>query len=211
MARVADKEPLRLQILKASLETLKTHGAAGFSAPLVAKTAEIRQSNITYYYPTRKSLLLATVRFALVKYEKEFQRQLSGMENFTIKKSNELLTWLFNDSIQDATVKTFPELWSLANTDRSIAVAVQQLYVDAASAVITSLGLDPKNPKCQKLHDFLLVVGSVSEGLTATHGHRKKSDPVFIRTRDAAVKLLAPELFSLYLSCSKSRVLPKRR
>lgn len=205
MATTFRNEQLQDRILKASLETLKTHGAAGFTAPLVAKRAKVRQSHITYYYPSRKSLIQATVRFALVRYEEEFQRQLPNIEKFTLAKSQEFLTWLFNDSIEGATVKTFPELWSLANTDRSIATVVQQMYVDAADAVISALGLDPKNSKCQKMRELLLVIGAISEGLTATHGHRKKNDPLFVMTRDAAVRIMAPELFSTYQMCAKGK------
>jgi AcrR family transcriptional regulator len=204
MKQINQKSDLSGLILRFSLDTLITHGAAGFSAPLVAKAAKIRQSHITYYFPTRAELLTATVKFALGKYEKEFEKQLARIDKFTIKKSHEFLRWLFTDSLDPKTVKTFPQLWALAGSDKEIAKTVQELYLEAALAVMKALGLDTRPGKNQKTLNLLLVIGSISEGLTAIHGHRKKTDPIYVATRETAIKVLAPQLFDLYKKAQKA-------
>lgn len=186
------------RILSASLEVLQSAGAAGFSTPEVARRAKLRQSHITYYFPTRKKLLLATTNFALKRYEHEFQIRLLGLEKFSLKKSKEFLDWLFTDAIDSQTVRTFPELWSLANVDDDIANAVKNLYIRAACSVVETLGLDPKNPKNHKLLELLILIGSVSEGITAIHGHRQLIDPIFVNHKNQAIQIFAPKLFNEY-------------
>jgi AcrR family transcriptional regulator len=55
----------RQDIIEAGLATLREHGYAGFSQPRVASRADLRQSHLTYYYPTRVDLLVAVGRAAI--------------------------------------------------------------------------------------------------------------------------------------------------
>jgi AcrR family transcriptional regulator len=51
-------------IIEAGLATLRELGYAGFTQPQVAARASLRQSHLTYYYPTRSDLLAAVGRAA---------------------------------------------------------------------------------------------------------------------------------------------------
>ena len=55
----------RQDIIEAGLATLREHGYAGFTQPRVAARAGLRQSHLTYYYPTRIDLLTAVGRAAI--------------------------------------------------------------------------------------------------------------------------------------------------
>lgn len=55
----------RQEILDAGLATLREHGYAGFTQPRVAARARLRQSHLTYYFPTRADLLAAVARAAI--------------------------------------------------------------------------------------------------------------------------------------------------
>jgi AcrR family transcriptional regulator len=55
----------RQDIIEAGLATLREHGYAGFTQPRVATRAGLRQSHLTYYYPTRADLLAAVGRAAI--------------------------------------------------------------------------------------------------------------------------------------------------
>jgi AcrR family transcriptional regulator len=52
-------------ILKAAMATLREHGFSGFTQPRVAKRANLRQSHLTYYFPTRLTLLEGVARLAV--------------------------------------------------------------------------------------------------------------------------------------------------
>lgn len=48
---------LRDKILAAALELMQQHGVKKFTQPQVAKLAGIRQSHLTYYFPTKADLI----------------------------------------------------------------------------------------------------------------------------------------------------------
>jgi AcrR family transcriptional regulator len=55
----------RQHIIEAGIATLREYGYVGFTQPRVAATAGLRQSHLTYYYPTRVDLLAAVGRAAI--------------------------------------------------------------------------------------------------------------------------------------------------
>ncbi len=55
----------RQDIIMAGLAVLREHGLAGFTQPRIAKLAGLRQSHLTYYFPTRLDLLAAVARAAI--------------------------------------------------------------------------------------------------------------------------------------------------
>jgi AcrR family transcriptional regulator len=52
-----DGEHTRRNILDASIDVLRGHGAAAWSVPKVAELVGIQQGTVTHYYPTRRALL----------------------------------------------------------------------------------------------------------------------------------------------------------
>jgi AcrR family transcriptional regulator len=61
----ADMLDRRQDIIMAGLAVLRERGLAGFTQPRVAKLAGLRQSHLTYYFPTRLDLLAAVARAAI--------------------------------------------------------------------------------------------------------------------------------------------------
>lgn len=55
----------RTAIVEAALEVIGETGPAGFTQPRVAARAGLRQSHLTYYFPTRDDLLLAVAHEAV--------------------------------------------------------------------------------------------------------------------------------------------------
>lgn len=56
---------MRLRLLTAAVELLETEGFAGLTQSAVARRAGVRQSHLTYYFPTRAALLRATAQFGM--------------------------------------------------------------------------------------------------------------------------------------------------
>lgn len=52
----------RQQIIEAGLDILREEGLRGFTQPRIAARTEMRQSNLTYYFPTISDLLTAVAR-----------------------------------------------------------------------------------------------------------------------------------------------------
>ncbi len=53
------------RILEAALDLLGEHGVGKLTQPNVAKAAGVRQSHLTYYFPTRADLLKATALYSI--------------------------------------------------------------------------------------------------------------------------------------------------
>src|SRR5574339_420478 len=58
---------VRERILEAALRLLAETGAQELTQPKVAKAAGVRQSHLTYYFPTRGELLQEVARYSIEK------------------------------------------------------------------------------------------------------------------------------------------------
>src|ERR1700679_521989 len=63
----------RQDIINASLAVLRESGYSGFTQPRVAAEVGLRQSHLTYYFPTRVDLLIGVARVAI-------DRQLAAVD-----------------------------------------------------------------------------------------------------------------------------------
>lgn len=57
----ADERPVRERLVAAAVEMVQAQGLKGLSQARVAALAGVRQSHLTYYFPTRRDLLKAIV------------------------------------------------------------------------------------------------------------------------------------------------------
>jgi AcrR family transcriptional regulator len=71
---------VRARILDAALGLLAESGAHGLTQPKVAKAAGVRQSHLTYYFPTRGELLQEVARHSIEK----LAGQLAHLENASL-------------------------------------------------------------------------------------------------------------------------------
>src|SRR5258705_13612169 len=65
-------------IIEAGLDVLREHGYPGFTQPRVAASAGLRQSHLTYYFPTRVDLLAAVARAAIDGQLNAIDKMLDG-------------------------------------------------------------------------------------------------------------------------------------
>ena len=56
---------VRTRILQAAVELLADHGVGELTQPKVARAAGVRQSHLTYYFPTRADLLLGVASHSI--------------------------------------------------------------------------------------------------------------------------------------------------
>lgn len=69
---------VRERILRAALKLLAESGAHELTQPRVAKAAGVRQSHLTYYFPTRGDLLQAVARYSIDKLAGELEHARPG-------------------------------------------------------------------------------------------------------------------------------------
>ena len=68
---------VRQSILDAGVALLKEKGIAALTQPQVARAAGIKQSHLTYYYPTRADLLLAVAENSIAATLERFAERLA--------------------------------------------------------------------------------------------------------------------------------------
>ena len=71
----------RHHIIEAGIATLREHGYTGFTQPRVAARCGLRQSHLTYYYPTRLDLLAAVGRVAVDRQLAAADAALGGLSS----------------------------------------------------------------------------------------------------------------------------------
>ncbi len=81
------------KILEATLETIAREKISGTRMHLIAKDAEMSQSNLHYYYPTKNELLIAL----LDELQERFSKKRSESVDLQNKSFAENLTGLFEE------------------------------------------------------------------------------------------------------------------
>jgi AcrR family transcriptional regulator len=71
----------RQHIIECALAQLREEGFAAFTQPKVAARAGLRQSHLTYYYPTRDDLLVAVAEAAMERQIKALDDLLAGSQS----------------------------------------------------------------------------------------------------------------------------------
>jgi AcrR family transcriptional regulator len=69
---------VRARILEAALGLLAQSGAHELTQPRVAKAAGVRQSHLTYYFPTRADLLQEVARYSIGKLAGQLEHAKPG-------------------------------------------------------------------------------------------------------------------------------------
>jgi|SRR5881394_1824785 len=69
---------VRERILQAALKLLAESGAHELTQPRVAKAAGVRQSHLTYYFPTRGALLQEVARYSIGKLAGQLEHTKPG-------------------------------------------------------------------------------------------------------------------------------------
>ncbi len=90
VAGLAPDTPARTRILTAAMEILHTDGFAALTQTQVAHRAGVRQSHVTYYFPTRNDLLRATAQFGFSCMMEPLD-QRTGQAPFTLAEFKVLL------------------------------------------------------------------------------------------------------------------------
>ena len=113
------REPIidvRTRVLEAALELLGDHGVAKLTQPNVAKAAGVRQSHLTYYFPTRSDLLKATALHSI-----EAMIEMLTAQAAEGKLSPDMLAQIAGDMVADKRrARIFLGLVVASDSDRDI-------------------------------------------------------------------------------------------
>jgi len=156
----------RQDILDAGLAVLGERGFAGLTQPRVAATAGVRQSHLTYYFPTRADLLIGVAHAAIDRQLAALDAALDGaspkMAPAAIAKA---ITRPANVRVLLSLVLAADEVPEVRDLFRRFALGVQT----RARALLEALQITATD-------DTVLAVHALSVGLAAVHLATGRSD-----------------------------------
>jgi len=159
----------RETILKAAIATLREHGFSGFTQPRVAKRADVRQSHLTYYFPTRLALLEGVARLAI-------DGQLAALQSIVdlpsvpavIKNITAIIGRHENTRVLMALAQAADEEPSLRSLFRELADGI----VSRLRLLLENLHLDATEEQVNLIHS--LSVGLAVVDLATQRPHSKR-------------------------------------
>lgn len=142
------------RLLAAAMIVIQTEGLQRMSQARVAQLAGLRQSHLTYYFPTRKDLLKALVE--TIHQQLQQSMQMVGMSLTPTQAAQHAAREFFVEKVREPTLaRLMLALMNLAEEDPSL----QQWIVDFDNALIAQLrdlfhklGLNARDDDLALLH-----------------------------------------------------------
>ena len=149
----------RQHILDTALSVLREQGLGGFTQPRIAHRSGLRQSHLTYYYPTRLDLLAATAEAATDALLAELAGTLDGRSLQSVAASIARL------ALRPDNTRVMMALAESADTEPSIKAIFRRLASGIAqrSATVLAVGRSDLNP------DHLLILHGLAVGLAVVN------------------------------------------
>jgi len=167
----------RQTILEAALATLREEGCAGSTQPRVAERAGVRQSGLTYYFPTPPALIEAVARVAI-------NGQLPALDAFAGESSAKITaTYIANVAMRHENTRILMALAQAADEEPSIRSLFREL-ADAVAGRVTrmleAMGLAVSKEHIAMVH--ALVVGLAVIELAVGRADSKRRASVAIES-----------------------------
>ncbi len=162
----------RKLIIDQATELFINEGYLNFSLRKVAKRAGISSGNLQHHFKTKQALTEAMLDALITIYLDDFQiiSEASLSPNERLRK---ILEHVIVDLTSRMTTKIFPELWSMANHDKRVSNAVDDMYERYRSVLKSCIKeINPSLSPTQVDKMALFICASI-EGHTIFIGYEK--------------------------------------
>jgi AcrR family transcriptional regulator len=161
----------RKQILEAGLGLLREEGLAGFTQPRIAARTGLRQSHLTYYFPTRTDLLAAVARHAI-------DMQLAAAKVFAAQATSvpKAAAAIASLAARHDNTRVFAALSQAADQEPEVRALFNRL-VDGAlgelDSVFNALGLPASEANLDMLHALFVGLAIIDLASGRKHGEAR--------------------------------------
>ena len=188
--RYSSGQASRQQIIAAAETVLKRDGYHAFTTRRVAQQCGISVGNLTYYFPTKLTLIEALMDAVFGRYERFAEEIWSRQAANGRSRVEEFVTWLLRDAVSEDTASLFPELWVMAKHHAFGARALTSFYDRGAGAIATTLGRHCRGLSEQELLSIGRLLLTLSEGCTAVFGKVTDADEAHEEVVSTAVSVI---------------------
>lgn len=157
-------------IIEAGLGVLREHGYPGFTQPRVAAAAGLRQSHLTYYFPTRVDLLAAVARAAI-------DGQLNAIDKMFDGASQEVAAAsIASVAVRHATTRVMMALAQAADQEASLRDLFRELadgISERVGRLLEDLGIEPTQQARFMLHALSAGLAVIDLAVGRPDGERR--------------------------------------
>ena len=135
-------------IISAGLQVLREEGFAGFTQPRIAARAGLRQSHLTYYFPTRVDLLTAVSRAAV-------DIQLARIDQMTAGAPGDHAADMARNLVQHENTRVLMGMAQAADHEPALREVFRQLtagILDRTGGLLETLGAAPSQTNRDMIH-----------------------------------------------------------
>jgi AcrR family transcriptional regulator len=178
-------------ILRCAMTILKASGDQGLSMRKVAETADMRLSNVQYYFKTKELLLAALLEGFLLEYA-DSMRTLALPDKLNSKeKLHHLTLGMLNDIEKSECAMVFKEIWAIAERNHGVKKAIDDYYTKLHQLLFDALKkMAPAKCETQSINHAVAILLPFIEGYCITSSNLKVP-------ADQLAKQLAMVLYTL--------------
>jgi AcrR family transcriptional regulator len=160
----------RQHIIDAGLAVLRESGFSGFTQPRVAAAAGLRQSHLTYYFPTRVDLLTSVARVAI-------ERQLAAVDGILRASSPKVTAKAIADVVtRHENTRVIMALAQAADQEPALRELFRELadgIIVRAGKLLEGLGIAPTDEHCYLLHALSVGLSVIDLATARKDGERR--------------------------------------
>jgi AcrR family transcriptional regulator len=160
----------RQDIVNAGLAVLRERGFSGFTQPRVASEAGLRQSHLTYYFPTRVDLLTGVARAAI-------ERQLGMVDAILGASSPQAAAKVIaNVAVRHENTRVIMALAQAADQEPALRGLFRELadgIILRAGKLLENLKITPTDEHCYLLHALSVGLAVIDLATARKDGERR--------------------------------------
>ena len=161
----------RKKILDAGLTILREQGLAGLTQPRIAAKTGLRQSHLTYYYPTRADLLTAVTRAAI-------EAQLAGARSLTkgTVSAKQAAAKMATVAARRENTRVLAALNQAADQEPTVRALFTELldgFIAELGALLEKLKLSPTEARIDLLHALFVGLSIIDLATRRKNGRAR--------------------------------------
>jgi AcrR family transcriptional regulator len=180
------------RILACAQRVLVQKGYGAFSMRLVATETGISVGNLQYHFRSKRELIRAIVHRLTTYYSDRFEKILVAHRATGDLPVEELVRYALTEAVTPTTVRTFRELWALANHDAAVRRVLDDFYEEVIEGIVATLGRACPAADLASVRDSIYLMTVLSEGCLVVYGTRRSRAVPHDRLVALAAQLLAP-------------------
>lgn len=182
------------EILDTAVRVLIDDGYGEFTMRRVADAAEIRLSNLQYYFGTKEALLNALLGRTIEDYRQALGAMARNGKGSPDLRFGKIIEYLLKDQTKRESCLIFWELWALAGRDAEIAALMDRYYDTYIDEMAQAVRLISPDMKRRTANRQAAMIVALIEGASLLRGFGKPRRSVlagFERAIDTVCRQIA--------------------